>query len=352
MSKSRVVQALSIAAIACLALAACAKSTGAGATAGGSASSMVTTTQKIKPGTIGFSLPFATAPFYWAAANGLKDQMQSMGYTVTVTNAGNDPSTQYQQLMTFDTEKVQGVVVIAYDYSSVSPALSKLRADGIPVFAIDRDVSVPVDSFLITDNRKAGQALADYVIKQLGGAKAYIIKDYFAINVVPLEDRVNGFMDEMAKNYSGKYEVVGEVGGAGGGGGSVEASIPLYKDILLKHKDANVFILGTDLLAPAAVSALQQTGLYKAAGQPGAPIIVGVDGNPGTLDLIRKGEVTACFSQYPYLEGVWAGVMLDKWIQGLSNLIPSTLYFGGDLVTYDNINGFKSLWGDIKWKQL
>ncbi len=306
----------------------------------------------VKPGTVGFSLPFATAPFYWAAANGMKDTLEGMGYKVVVTNAGNDPAQQLQQLTNFGTKKVQAIALIAYDYASVSPAIDKLRAAGIPVFCIDRDVNTATDSFMITDNRKAGASLADFVIKELKGAKAYIIKDYFAVNVVPLTDRVDGFMDEMAKSYKGKYEVVGEIGGAGGGGDPFEAHIPLFKDILLKHKEANVFILGTDLLAKPAVTALKELNRFKAPGEPGAPIVVGVDGNPETIDAIRNGEVTGCFSQYPYLQGAWAGLMADKWIQGHPELIPSALYFGGDVVTYANVKDFKHLWGDIKWKQI
>ncbi len=307
---------------------------------------------KVKPGLIGFSLPFATAPFYWAAANGLKDEMGKMGYKVVVTNAANDPNQQFQQLENFRTQKAQGVTIIAYDYASVSSAIDKIRAQGTPFFAIDRDVSTDTDCFLITDNRKAGAALADFVIKELNGARAYIIKDYFAVAVVPLVDRVDGFMDEMEKAYKGKYEVVGEIGGAGGGGDPFEAHIPLFKDILLKHRETNVFMLGTDLLGKPAVAALKEMNMFVPAGQPGHKIIVGVDGNPETIDAIRNKEVTACFSQYPYLQGVWAGIMLDKWIQGRSDIIPKSLYFGGDVVTYANVQNFKHLWGDIKWKQV
>jgi ribose transport system substrate-binding protein len=307
---------------------------------------------KVKPGLIGFSLPFATAPFYWAAANGLKDEMGKMGYKVVVVNAANDPNQQFQQLENFRTQKAQGVAIIAYDYASVSSAIDKIRAQGIPFFTIDRDVSTDTDCFLITDNRKAGAALADFVIKELNGARAYIIKDYFAVAVVPLVDRVDGFMDEMEKAYKGKYEVVGEIGGAGGGGDPFEAHIPLFKDILLKHRETNVFILGTDLLGKPAVAALKEMNMFVPAGQKGHKIIVGVDGNPETLDAIRNKEVTACFSQYPYLQGVWAGIMLDKWIQGRSEIIPKSLYFGGDVVTYSNVQNYKHLWGDIKWKQI
>ena len=108
--------------------------------------------------------------------------------------------------------------------------MEKLRADGIPVFCIDRDINTPTDSFLITDNRKA-QPLRTSSSRS-SRAPAHIIKDYFAVNVVPLVDRVDGFMDEMALKYKGKYDVVGEIGGAGGGGDPFEAHIPLFKDIL------------------------------------------------------------------------------------------------------------------------
>jgi ribose transport system substrate-binding protein len=308
--------------------------------------------RKVKPGTIGFSLPFATAPFYWACANGLKDEMEKMGYKVVITVAANDPNLQFQQLENFRVEKVQGAAIIAYDFPSVSPAIDKIRKTGIPFFAIDRDVSADVDCFLITDNRKAGSALAKFVIQELKGEKAYIVKDYFAVEVVPLVERVDGFMEEMEKSYKDKYEVIQTIGGAGGGGDPFEAHIPLFKDAILRNRNANVFILGTDLLAKPAVTALKELNMFVPAGQKGHRIVIGVDGNPETLDAIRKKEVTGCFSQYPYLQGVWAGIMMDKWIQGRKDIIPKALYFGGDVVNYKNVQEFKNLWGDIKWKQI
>ncbi|MGA2479194.1 MAG: substrate-binding domain-containing protein, partial [Spirochaetia bacterium] len=121
-----VVLVASVMVAASLLLAGCGGERAAAAKAGSGAPASV------KPGTIGFSLPFATAPFYWAAANGMKDTLEGMGYKVVVTNAGNDPAQQLQQLTNFDTKKVQAVALIAYDYASVSPAIDKLRADGIP----------------------------------------------------------------------------------------------------------------------------------------------------------------------------------------------------------------------------
>ena len=308
--------------------------------------------KKVEPGTIGFSVPFATAPFYWAAAYGLKNCMEEMGYKVVVVNAGNDPDKQFQQLETFRTEGIQGGAIIVYDYASVSPAVDKIREEGIPFFAIDRDISTDVDCFIVTDNKKAGAMLAKWVIEQLDGEKAYIIKDYFALEVVPLVERVDGFMEYMENFYEGNYEVVGEIAGAGGGGDPFEAHTPLFKDILLDRPETNVFNLSTDLLAKPAVAACKEMDMFVPAGETGHKIIVGVDGNPETLDAIRGKEVTACFSQYPYLQGWWAGVMLDKWIQGESDLGPSHLYFGGDVITFENISEFEDLWGDKEWTEL
>ena len=194
--------------------------------------------------------------------------------------------------------------------------------------------------------------MAKWVKSELKGEKAYIIKDYFAISVVPLVERVDGFMEEMERSYQGNYEVVGEIGGAGGGGGGPEDHIPLIKDFLLSNPKTNVIILGTDLLAKASVAALKETGKFVPAGEPGHVLVVGVDGNPETLDAIRKKEASACFSQYPYHQGVMAGILMDMWIQGRSDLVPSRLYFGGDVVTYENIDQFTNLWGDQEWEEL
>ena len=74
--------------------------------------------------------------------------------------------------------------------------------------------------------------------------------------------------------------------------------------------------------------------------------MVGVDGNPETLDAIRNGDVAACSSGLPTCAESWTGIMADKWINGRSDLIPAALYFGGDVVTYRNIGDFKHLSGN------
>jgi len=307
---------------------------------------------KVEPGLIGFSIPYANAPFYWAAAHGLKDEMSRMGYDVIVTQGNDDPTQQLQQIENFVTQNIQGGGLIVYDYATASPAIDKVRETGAPFFAIDREVSTDIDCFLITDNRKAGEYLAKWVIEELDGEKAYILKDYGITGIQSLYDRVDGFMDEMERSYSGNYEVTAEIAGSGGADEFGDAHIPLYKDQLLKNPEINVMVLGTDLLGNAAVTAQKELDIFKPAGEEGHIISVGVDGNPQTLNLIRNKEMTCCFSQYPYLIGVWSGIMLDSWIQGRPEIVPGLLFFGGDVVDFRDIDTYKYLWGDKEWEDI
>jgi ribose transport system substrate-binding protein len=294
---------------------------------------------------IALSIPFASAPFYWAAANGFKDEGERLGYKVIINNADNSVERQVAQIDNYRVTNVVGAAAIAADADALKPAITQYMAGGHPFFAIDRDIHADVTGLLVTDNVVAGKTLGLYVKEKLAGRPIKALVLYGPVSVVPFIDRLNGFLSVFADDHN--FTLVGTP--------NVEVdpgkALSTVKTYLQSHPDINVIYSVTDLTNAGAIAGVKEMNLLVPPDNPKHIYITGVDGNNETLSQIRAGTTDASFSQYPYLQGVWTARAIDYFLKGRSDTIPKGLYFGGDLVTPSNIKDFPHLWGDVAFKQ-
>ncbi len=290
--------------------------------------------------TIALTLPFASAPFYWAAANGFKDEGERLGYKVIINNADNSVERQVAHIDNYRVTNVAGAAAIAADADALKPAITQYMAAGHPFFAIDRDIHADVTSLLVTDNVVAGKTLGLYVKEKLAGKPIKALVLYGPVSVVPFIDRLSGFLSAFANDSNftlvGTPDVNVDAGKA----------LSTVKTYMQSHPDINVIYSVTDLTNSGAIAALKEMNLLVPANDPKHIYIMGVDGNSETLSQVRDGTTDASFSQYPYIQGEWTARAIDYVLKGQGDSIPKGLYFGGDLVTPDNIAKFKHLWGD------
>lgn len=289
---------------------------------------------------IALSLPFAWAPFYWAAAHGLRDEGQRLGYTVKIVNAAESIEKQVSQIENFRVMKVAAAAAIAADADALVPAIKKLQANKIPFFAIDRDINTDVDALLVTDNVVGGKMLGQYVKKVMGKRPIKALAVHGVLSVVPFIDRLNGFLSVFADDKN--FELIGTPLAEA----KPDKAMAVTKAYFQSHPDINVIFSVTDVMDAGIIAALKELGKLYPVDDPRHIMIVSVDGNGETLKQIRDGWVDATFSQYPYLIGVWTAKVMDEAIKGRASIIPKGIYFGGDLVTKKNIGSFKNLWGD------
>ena len=295
--------------------------------------------------TIALTIPFAAAPFYWAAAHGFKDEGERLGYHVVINNAENSIERQVGHIDNYRVTNVVGAAAIALDADALVPAIEAYMADGRPFFAIDRDIRGPVSGLLVTDNVVAGKALGQYVREQIGDAPINALVLYGPVSVVPFVDRLNGFLSAFQDDDS--FTLVGtpdaEV--------DPSTALSIVTTYLQSNPEINVIYSVTDLTNSGAIAAVQEAGRFVPQDDPNHIWIIGVDGNGETLEQIREGTTDASFSQYPYMQGVWTVRAIDYALNGLGDTIPSGLFFGGDVVTPANIADFPNLWGDIEFSQ-
>jgi ribose transport system substrate-binding protein len=294
---------------------------------------------------IALTIPFASAPFYWAAANGFKDEGERLGYKVIVNNADNSVERQVAHIDNYRVTNVAGAAAIAADADALKPVITQYMAGGHPFFALDRDIHADVTGLLVTDNVVAGKTLGLHIKEKLAGRPIKAVVLYGPVSVVPFIDRLSGFLSVFANdpNFTlvGTPDVEVDAGKA----------LSTVKTYLQSNPDINVIYSVTDLTNAGAIAALKEMNLLVPADDPKHIYIVGVDGNSETLSQIRSGTTDASFSQYPYLQGVWTARAIDYFLNGQADSIPKGLFFGGDLVTPDNIGNLHNLWGDVAFSQ-
>ena len=294
---------------------------------------------------IALTIPFASAPFYWAAANGFKDEGERLGYKVIINNADNSIERQVAHIDNYRVTNVAGAAAIAADADALKPAITQYMAGGHPFFAIDRDIHADVTGLLVTDNVVAGKTLGLYIKEKLAGRPIKALVLYGPVSVVPFIDRLSGFLSVFAGNSNftlvGTPDVEVDAGKA----------LSTVKTYLQSNPGINVIYSVTDLTNTGAIAGVKEMNLLVPPDDPKHIYIIGVDGNGETLSQVRAATTDASFSQYPYLQGVWTARSIDYFLKGRGDSIPKGLYFGGDLVTPHNIANFPHLWGDVAFRQ-
>lgn len=94
-------------------------------------------------------------PFFTAIARGVEDVAQGGGYSVVLCNTDEDAAKEERYLAVAERERVSGVLLSPNWGGS---DISRLRHAGIPVIAIDRVTSEPLDAVIVDSSRGARAA--------------------------------------------------------------------------------------------------------------------------------------------------------------------------------------------------
>ena len=150
-----------------LALAACSGS-GAGTTpsAAGSGAAAVPAGDI----TIGVAMPTKTSERWINDGNGVKSQLEALGYKVDLQYADNDIPTQVNQIETMITKGEKLLIIASIDGTALSSQLEQAHANGIKVIAYDRLImnSPNVDYYATFDNFKVGVQQATALLTGMG----------------------------------------------------------------------------------------------------------------------------------------------------------------------------------------
>jgi len=172
----------------------------------------------------------------------------------------------------------------------------------------DVGVAGDYDAFVLSDNEGGGKLAAAYVMEHLKDKPG--VKEVLAIQLHPgsaVGDlRVKGFVDEMKKNPD--FKVVATLNG----NDTVQGGYQVTQNTLSANPNLAAIYAANDPEAEGAVQAL------KAAGKNGVKdvLVVGFNGDPPALELIKAGDMAATIRQDPYGQGQKAVEIATQLMDG------------------------------------
>lgn len=235
-------------------LAACSNGSGTPASSGGTASGGGSGP------VIGISLKTITNdPFQSAWVKAAQDKVAALGGTAEVLTAGSQTAVanQVSQINDLVAKQVDGLIVNPIDGAAVIPALKKAADAKIPVVIVDSPVASGNDTlfetYIATDNVKAGTDLATYLVKNVGVTSPKVAIIEGAPGSIAGDDRKKGF---LAGLKSGSVDPVASASGEW----SNDKSLTAMENILTAHPDLDAVLSASDVMVDGILQALASAG--------------------------------------------------------------------------------------------
>ncbi|MEQ1527151.1 MAG: sugar ABC transporter substrate-binding protein [Gallionella sp.] len=176
------------------------------------------------------------------------------------------------------TRKVDAIAIAPVDSAGISPAVNRALAAGIPVVAVDTNVTgSKITSYVATDNIKAANVQGDWAAGQIkdGDKVIYITGD---LGQSTGQERKKGFVDALkAKRPNAKIIEVSTTWDQTQAQNGVESA-------LRANSDVKLIACAWDGGALGAVAAMKGAGIKQ-----GEIKLAGFDGSPGGLDMMKQG---------------------------------------------------------------
>jgi ribose transport system substrate-binding protein len=258
--------------------------------------------------------PGFSSPFHIAVKDGATGEAQKLGWQVDVVAAEQEGDFS-GQVAVVEQELQKGVAAIAInpiDANAIVTAVKKANKNNTPVLM--ENTITPVDQGDVIEyigyNQWAGAAkLAKYTCdlfkaNNIQNGKVYILMGILGFHA---DRRTQGY-EWGLQQYCPDVQVVGKQTADWDRTEAVDVATAA----LQQHPDINLFYGNSDEMSIGACIAAKKIGrtVNKDVW------CIGIDGNPVTLDLIEKGDITATLGVYPTLIGVTVIDQMAKVLRG------------------------------------
>jgi len=190
--------------------------------------------------------------------------------------------------------KVGAIVLAPSDPDALVPAIKKAWQARIPVIVIDsaagKGAEESYQSFLSTDNKKAGELCAKALIEKIGSTGKIAIMSYTAGSGSEVE-RVGGFKSYIEANS--KLQIVGTYYS----NSQMGTALNQTTDVLAANPDLKGLFGANEPTAIGMGRALVQSG------KAGKVVAIGFDGNADLQGFVKDGTIEAIAVQSAYQMG-------------------------------------------------
>lgn len=228
-------------------------------------------------------------PYWKTAANGFQAAADQYGVTAEVWGPTTfDPEDEAKEFHTVAARKPAGILVSVANADLMRPEIDAAIAAGIPVITFDSDAPASHRLYFIgTNNLEAGKLGGERVAAQLNG-KGNVV--FFTTAGQPnLEERLKGYKDVFASYPGIKIVDVFDMKGNSG--------LAMDKAQEYLSKTGKDKIDGMICLESSAGEGVGEA--YKRANSKDR-LLVAMDVDKATLNLVKSGVIDSTISQKPY----------------------------------------------------
>ena len=239
---------------------------------------------------------------YWKAAIAGFDKAATQ-YGVKAITAGPDTfdaQAELDALQKAVAAKPNGILISVADAGVLQPEIDKAIDAGIPVLTIDSDAPYSHRIFFIgTNNREAGHLGGQRVVDKLSG-KGNVV--FFTMPGQPnLDERLNGYEEIFASHPGIKTVEVFNI--KGDAGNAFDATQRYVAQTGANKIDAFICLEASSGKDVGEV--LKRQNLHDR-------LLVAMDVDPDTLNMIKEGVIDTTIAQKPYTMGFFGLKMLDE----------------------------------------
>jgi ABC-type sugar transport system substrate-binding protein len=231
---------------------------------------------------VGFTIPLPD-PNYELISGIIRRDVRAAGGRYRSAVANLQPNKQIADVDSMIQAGVKVLIVAPVNPQAIQPALNRARRRGVKLVVTDVFIGGPYATNVATSPYDAGFGAARFLRDRVGSGKvAAILAPNFAGPVIAARNA--GFeagAQQLGLNVV-EREVIAQF--------TPEEGRRIAEQYKLKHGDLRAIWTFNDLMALGAQGAI--SGSFQ-------PQIVGVNGEPPVIDLIRAGRVAATFNLHP-----------------------------------------------------
>jgi ABC-type sugar transport system substrate-binding protein len=254
-----------------------------------------------KPLVIGVAFETLQTEFWVAALDAFRDELGKREIKMLEAIAEGDANRQLEQVKSFITRKVDGIIVVPKDSKTIIPAIRSANQANIPIVLFNRppEQSDARSVTIVADNYAITKATVEYMVGEARKTgrkhKAMIlIGDLGDINAIGRRD---GFED-VVKQHPDVVEVVARIPTEW----NQEKAQAGVVNAFQANPDISFIFSSSDFLFPSIVSALKGAGKYRKIGEEGHVLLGGFDGDATAHRMLEEGYLDATGVQDVYFE--------------------------------------------------
>jgi ribose transport system substrate-binding protein len=276
-------------------------------------------------------------PYWQSAVQGLNHAAAEMKVKADVQGPdGHDPNGEHEAFRRALALKPTGILVSASDASIIAPDINDAVGRGIPVITIDSDAPESQRYFFVgTDNFNAGMIGGKLTAKLLNNTGNVVI--FTIARQSNLKDRLAGYQAAFADHTSVKVMQVVDMNG------NSDIAFDSAKKLLDTKAKVDAFICLEAVSCPAVADVVNRSSMG------GKVNIIAMDTDPGTVDWVKKGVISATIAQKPWTMAYYGVKLLDdihhhpqksssgNFAQDVFSPYPTFVDTGSFVVNKDNV---------------